>query len=227
MNDLVLTIIAIYVAINILSIYLAVKIILVLKRTYNLYEYNTDKDDFIVDMYVGEKKTTILRYGRFNNRTYNTYLVTKKNGNILHYSDGVTYDTYEITPIDCILMDHTIQIRVVSHDYHISDHITCETNLTSPGFLYIVGSNRQFDQLLTVYYDKNLGRMRTEIIDINSFMHEIAEYVQTNYKYHLRYGTCIYSKENLQLAIEAKRKSNYNVRFFNRVFNLRRDQYDR
>lgn len=227
MSNLVLTIIAIYVAINILGIYLAVKIILVLKRTYSLYEYNTDKDDFIVDMYVGEKKTTILRYGRFNNRTYNTYLVTKKNGNILHYSDGVTYDTYEITPIESKLMNHTIQIRVVSHDYHISDHITCETNLTSPGFLYIVGSNRQFDQLLTVYYDKNLGRMRTESLDINTFMHEIAEYVQTNYKYHLRYGTCIYSKENLQLAIEAKRKSNYNVRFFNRVFNLRRDQYDR
>ena len=226
MNDLVLTIIAIYVAINIFSIYLAVKIILVLKRTYNLYEYNTDIDDFIVDMYVSEKKTTILRYSRFNNRTYNTYLVMKKNGNILHYTDGVTYDTYEITPIECKLMDCTIRIRVVSHDYHISNHITCETNLTTPGFLYIVGSDIRFDQLLTIYYDDKLGRMRTETLDINTFMHEIAEYMQTNYKYHLKYGTCIFSKENLQSAIEAKRKSNYTMYFF-KSFNLRRDQYDR
>lgn len=226
MNDLVLTIIAIYVAINILSIYLAIKIILVLKRTYSLYEYNTDKDDFIVDMYVGEKKTTILRYSRFNNRTYNTYLVMKKNGNILHYTDGVTYDTYEITPIECKFMDCTILIRVVSHDYHISNHITCETNLTTPGLLYIVGSDIRFDQLLTIYYDDKLGRMRTETLDINTFMHEIAEYMQTNYKYHLKYGTCIFSKENLQSAIEAKRKSNYTMHFF-KSFNLRRDQYDR
>ena len=123
-------------------------------------------------------------------------------------------------------MDCTILIRVVSHDYHISNHITCETNLTTPGFLYIVGSDIRFDQLLTIYYDDKLGRMRTETLDINTFMHEIAEYMQTNYKYHLKYGTCIFSKENLQSAIEAKRKSNYTMHFF-KSFNLRRDQYDR
>ena len=82
------------------------------------------------------------------------------------------------------------------------------------------------DGTIVVFHDDKLGRMRTETLDINTFMHEIAEYMQTNYKYHLKYGTCIFSKENLQSAVEAKRKSNYTMYFF-KSFNLRRDQYDR
>lgn len=215
--------IGVYAVVSLLCIILAIKILIVIKRSYSLYEYNTDIDDFIIDISICSDKIKMLRWSGYGNQVFSTYLALTKSGNLKHFYNMDGTDSYEVTPIKLGLLDTmaTVRLRIVSRDYHMMSKIICDDNLNSPGYLYIVDPDGRFDEFLAIYKDDKLGRMRTQSIDIGEFMSDIAKYAQPNYTFHLEYNTRIFSPENMKRAIEAKRRYHYRVRMPGKSFYIR------